>query len=154
MVIVYNSQKIEGSNNMAHEFLWLVPKRVLYARFIGRLTIDELEVFVAEQHEQLASTSEYVHFINDATQVEGMEFSLKMLQTFTRQLERPDNFGWHIDVIPQTLNRMFASLAGQFAGVRTRQFGTLPEALDFLWHNDSTLPRELREQAEAMAVVE
>lgn len=131
---------------MAHHFQWLVEERVLYVHFTGRLGIEELEVFITRQHELIHTTTQLVHFINDSRHLDGMDFNLKMLQTFSRSLQRPDHFGWHLDIIPGAINRMFASLAGQFAGSRNRQFSTLEEAFAFLWHNDSTLP-EIDNQA-------
>lgn len=124
---------------MAYMLAWLVEDRVLYARFTGRLRVEELEQFIHEEHALIEKGTPLVHFINDSRYIEGIDFNLRMLQVLVQSLKHPEGIGWHIDIINSPINRMFAALAGQFARVRCRQFYDLQEALAFLKASDSTL---------------
>lgn len=127
---------------MPYRLEWLIPERVLIGRFTGQLTLDELARFTDEQHALIAQGTPPVHFINEATQVDGMQFNFKGLQNLTKTLRRPDGLGWHIDVMTGRFQRMMSAFALQLSGTRNRQFDTVAEALVFLREMDETLPPE------------
>lgn len=126
---------------MAYELLWLVEKRVLLARFLGMVDVETITNFIEEQHAMIAQGIPLVHHINDTTDTDRIEVSLRTLQAFMKTLKPPEGLGWHVEVNPHAFNRMISSLALQFAGARYRTVTTINEAITFLQANDDTLPQ-------------
>jgi len=124
---------------MPHTLSWLVDDRVLMTRFHGVITSGELGTFIEEVLTRARTGTPMVHHISDSVALERVEFSLSTARTLLKGRQLVNELGWQIDINRNPINKMFAGIISQFAGVRTRTFPTLQEAFRFLSANDTTL---------------
>lgn len=125
---------------MSHEIVWLVDKRVLVTTFSGVVTMEEVETFTIEIQKMIAEEGEpKVHHISDSRGMERVQFSMAALRVMSQAGKMMKSLGWQVDVNTNVMNKMFANFGAQFAGLNTRTFPTMEEAITFLKRADITL---------------
>lgn len=124
---------------MPHTVSWLVDDRVLMTQFQGVITSAELATFIEEVLELARRGTPMVHHISDSVALERVEFSLSTARAVLKGRQLVKELGWQIDINRNPINKMFAGIISQFAGVRTRTFPTMREAFLFLSKTDPTL---------------
>lgn len=127
---------------MPYEICWLVEKRVILTTLTGIVTAEETTAVIQEIPLKIREGIPLVHHISHSLGIVKLEFSLKMLQTIVKDLKRPAEFGWQIEVTNNAINRMMSVLSNQWAGTRNRVVPTLEDAIEFLKMNDPTLAHE------------
>jgi hypothetical protein len=125
---------------MPAEIQWSIPKRVIYARYYGDMTMDAIVQSMEDAKPYFAEGIPMVHYIMDVTEVN----SFPKLTELARGLkyEQQDNLGWSIYVGAEGIARFVISVTTQLAGSRFRLFDTLDEAMAFLTENDTSLVTE------------
>ena len=131
---------------MPYNLMWLMENRVLYIRYFGVFTREDLENSLAESTEMRTQANAIngengplVHTVSDVLQMEGQEIGVTDAQQQLRAM-RNQRVGWSVYVSDNRARRFMAALGHQFAGMRYRAFGNLPVALAFLQEADPTLP--------------
>lgn len=131
---------------MPYDVQWLVPDRVMYVRYIGVFTRDDLYAYLEkslamrdEANERLGVGGPLVHTLTDGRDMVKNEMELKDVQSSLRSL-RHQKVGWSVFVHESRLNRFIVSIAHQLVGVRHYICATMDEAVKFLRDNDDTLP--------------
>lgn len=124
---------------MPHTLRWMVPNRVIYTEFHGKISQAELEHFISEVRALAPQGTPLVHHLSNSLGMEKVEFSLAALQTLARAAKMAGELGWNVDVNRNPLLRMFSNFGAQFANARTRTFTTLADAIHFLKDVDTTL---------------
>jgi len=124
---------------MPHKVSWLVADRVLLTQFHGVITSAELGSFMEQVLDMARSGTPMVHHISDSIALERVEFSLATARAMLKGRSLISELGWQIDINRNPINKMFAGIISQFAGVRTRTFPTMKEAFMFLHNHDTTL---------------
>lgn len=124
---------------MPYTIDWLVDRRVILTTFYGSITADELKEFITEVREKAADGIPLVHHISNSLSLRKVEFSLGTARNLVGALDMLKVLSWQIDINKNPINRMFANIIAQFAGMRTRTFSTPEEAVQFLKDIDPTL---------------
>lgn len=124
---------------MPHTVSWLVDDRVLMTQFQGVITGAELGTFIEEVLTLARTGTPMVHHISDSMALERVEFSLGTARNLLKGRQLVSELGWQIDINRNPINKMFAGIISQFAGVRTRTVPTMADAFQFLGQNDMTL---------------
>lgn len=124
---------------MPHEIQWLVEKRVILCTFHGTIHAEELEQFIGEVRSAAQTGIPLVHLITDSLDLQKLEISLATLKSLAQAAKMAGELGWIIDINRNPVNRMFAGLAAQFAGVRFRTVLQRELAVNFLKTNDLSL---------------
>src|SRR5690349_9895180 len=97
---------------------WLIPKRVILSTFSGAIRLEDIEGWLAIQMKMVDEGTPIVHHISDSLQIKSIEIRLKTFQTLMKAVNKSEHFGWHLEITTNPINRMTASFASQFAGVR------------------------------------
>ena len=126
---------------MPYTMRWLVDKRVVLTEFEGGITADDLREFVAELKQYISEGTPLVHHISNSHQIKKVEMSLGTLRSVAGAAAVIGQLGWQIDINTNPINKMFAGIGAQFAGIRSRTFATMDEAIEFLKGNDVTLQK-------------
>ncbi|MBZ0301675.1 MAG: hypothetical protein K8J31_18150 [Anaerolineae bacterium] len=121
---------------MPTETRWEVPKRVIYTRYFGNMTMEDIVAVISDLERYLEEGIPLVHTIMDVGEVETYPNLLELTRLKFKQNDRQ---GWTIFVGAQGVARFAASVTSQLAGSRFRLFDTFEEAVAFLNEQDDTL---------------
>jgi hypothetical protein len=127
--------------NMAYEVSWYIEGRVIFSRFSGDVTIDDLDQVNKLVIEFLdSSASNAVHHLSDATGIDSHPNNAFALQNSQSYLKH-SRLGWVVvyGVKNKTLN-FLSALVTQVLKVRVRMLASHDEAVTFLQQVDKTLP--------------
>lgn len=124
---------------MPHEIQWLVEQRVILCTFHGTIHAEELEQFITEVRSMARTGIPLVHLITDSLDLQKLEISLAAMKNLAQAAKMAGELGWIVDINRNPINRMFAGLSAQFAGVRFRTFLQRDEGVNFLKTNDHSL---------------
>lgn len=124
---------------MAYTIQWVVPNRVLYSEFHGVISGDELRSFLQDISTQMEAGTPMVHHISNSLDLERVTFSLGAARGMSMAFQLTKMMGWQVDINENKVNRMFADIMSQFAGVRSRTVLTYKDAFEFLVYVDVTL---------------
>ncbi len=127
---------------MALEVSWLIEGRLMNARFVGNVTLEELESAVNVIMEMLTvGDSPLIHSVHDASALTAMPISLSALSNVTGEAYKHPRLGW---VVAHSVQNRVVGFIGNMMGrlfqTRYRIFDTRAEALAFLNSMDETLP--------------
>lgn len=122
---------------ISHE--WLVEDRVILTTMLDVVTENEIEEWLQNQQEMVAKGTPLVHHISDGLQLEKMDVNLKTFYKMITAIPRTKNFGWHIEVTTSPISKVTSSIVSRFAGVHTRTYPTVEQAVKFLREKDETL---------------
>lgn len=125
---------------MPYSISWYIENEIIYSRFTGETTPEELQEQLADLKRLIASSPrELVHVINDSREVEEA-LSPKATLDVIRKSGFPERLGWTMVITKQSsLHKMAAALATSLFKIRTRFFDTVDEAQAFLKDIDSTI---------------
>lgn len=136
---------------MPYETNWLVADRVILIRYNGTLNSEDVQQYLEETlsmrdeaNTRLGDDGPLVHTITDASNLTGYSLKLTDMSAMLRSL-RKQRVGWSIFVHPSRLERFWASIGHQWAGVRHRELDTMTEALMFLKEHGSLSSDEIDE---------
>jgi hypothetical protein len=124
---------------MPYELTWLVEGRVVLGKFIGQLAEDSIPEYDKTMLEYLnIGTGALVHQLADARELESMP-GMAALNKLT--YGRHPRMGWQLSFgLRKPLIKMAINIMSQVFKMRSRNFDTQEEALDFLQSVDATLP--------------
>src|SRR5688572_15302383 len=123
---------------MPHEIGYLIDKRVIYHRFSGHVTIDEIREGNTAAIDFIRRGGPPVHDIVDASAVVDVHFHLKELLSATSFTREPQ-LGWMILVGGNPLVRFFATMLGQVGRLHFHTANDLDEAFAILQRVDLSL---------------
>jgi hypothetical protein len=123
---------------MPHQISYLIDKRVIYHRFHGHITIDEIREGSTAAADLIRRGEPPVHDIVDATGVANLDFHLRELLNATSFIKEPQ-LGWMILVGGNPLVRFFATMLGQVGRVHFHTANDLDEAFAILQRVDPSL---------------
>ncbi len=124
---------------MAHEIGWFVKGRVIYQRFYGAVTLEELGEASRTVSEFVAEGTAPVHGLIDITAVQQHPTTASEIRRALRDLRFDPRRGWLIVIGVDPITRYLASVVFQLLGLRFRTVDTCDEALHFLAMHDETL---------------
>ena len=127
---------------MPSEVMWYYPERVLFIRFHGNLTENEIADGHAYILNLLASIrhDDPVHFIYDAQYLKNASANILKLRDIAKALTESTQLGWVISVHNSSLVRIVAATVDQLFGKHARHYATVEDAIAFLQKDDETLP--------------
>ena len=145
-VLRFGVMTVTRGTDMPYKLTWLVENRVLYVRYFGVFTREDLENSLAESvamRDQAnvvnGDDGPLVHTVSDVLRMEGQTVGLTDAQQTLRAL-RGQRAGWSVYVSDNRAQRFMSAVGHQLAGMRFRSFNNLPAALAFLQEADPTLP--------------
>lgn len=124
---------------MAIEIDWLIPNRIILSKFTGTMTLEDVEGWLEIQMKMVEEGTPLVHHISNSLELDWVEIRLKTFQTLMKGISKSENFGWHIEITKNPVNRMVSNIVTQFAKVHTRSYTNMEQALAFLKENDPSL---------------
>ena len=125
---------------MPTEVSWYLHGRVIYKRFYGVLTIDELQQTNVDTTELVVSGEPLVHIIVNSQDVTKHPYSLKDVNsTIPRSKAFHDSLGWTVMVSTHYIHRFMGQMAAQMTRTRFQTAASFDEALQFLNSVDDTL---------------
>lgn len=123
---------------MPYEMNWFYPKRIIRATYYGVVTFEEIREQALAVYDFIEESVPPVHFILDIDQITRLNTTLPELREIAALAPATEDTGWVIIVGQNRTVRFFAGLGAQFSGARSRYFGTMAEALDFIARHDPT----------------
>ncbi len=129
----------KGEFIMPFQVSWYVEKRIIYGRYYGEITLEELTEATDIIYDYLEETEAPAYLIADTTDVTRHPYSLAALRQALRK-ERHPNLAWSLGVTSNKMVRMMSGMLNQMARMQAKHFTKLEEALEFLQRLDSTLP--------------
>ncbi len=118
---------------------WYIEHRVVYARYYGEITVEEMKENNAQLETHLDAAEAPAYILADARDAEKFPFSMSALWDVATGKPHPKLY-WSLNVTPQRMQRFIATLLSQFNRVNSKQFATMEEALEFLQRLDKSLP--------------
>jgi hypothetical protein len=122
---------------MPIEVSWLIPQRVVYERFSGEITLDDIRQNSELVGPLMAEGIPLIHTIIDVTEVTSHP-GLNEIRNST-PMETYDNEGWRILVGGNAIARFIGSVILQLMQRRFRAYPTMEEAIQFLAEIDDSL---------------
>lgn len=131
---------------MSIETTWYIPGKVLYQRYHGIVTLEDVRQSsreAAERYQQVADHRQ--HYIIDMSDTGKLDVNLQGL----RDLKPPEgNTGWSVVVansnpLVNSFTKFMSVAASQFLGIRLRIVNTLSEAEAFLSEMDNEVASAL-----------
>lgn len=113
---------------MPYQISYHIDKRIIYHRFYGTVTIDDIRRGNEDAIQLIRQGLPPVHDIVDASDVTKLQFTLRELLEST-SFFKEQNLGWMILVGGNPLVRFFASVLGQVGAMRFRIADDNQEAL-------------------------
>lgn len=128
---------------MPFQVRWYIEKQVVYVRFWGELTVEDLRAEVEQGlHYVEISDRPLVHIIIDASKV-TKNLNLRELGSVMSGRKSHPRGGWTIMVGEQDiLMRFLASVGRQLLKLRQRSCDTFAQAVDFLKEVDTSIDWE------------
>lgn len=125
---------------MSYEVNWLVPDRIIEARYWGVLTVDEIRQSNTAMDALInqVATDKPVHIIADLSLVETFPVTVSAI-TGSRP-KPPEAVEWIVLVHESRLLKFISGMVGQLMHLNNKVVATKQEALDFLAISDPTLP--------------
>ena len=118
---------------------WYMPDRIIYVELSGTVTAADVQAFIAQMYDMVASSKLPVHSITDTHRVVKIESIPAVFKT-AQAAPMHQNAGWSIMV--GSINP-FVNFAADFVSSimhsRYRRFDTMQQALDFVQERDETL---------------
>ena len=137
---------------MAVKTRWYIQGAVIYVKFWGETTVDDMRQFIQDAYE-LSDQSDrsLVHVIADSSRVTKGVNIKDVMKTLSNVKPHP-KAGWNITIGEKDkLIRFTTDVARQLLRVRTRSFNTIDEAVTFLKDIDPSIDWD---KANKMVLVE
>lgn len=126
---------------MPSQISWLLDRRVIFVKFTGEVTVEDLQSFNTSMHEYLdLGQPPLVHIISDSSETNKFPINLGALnKVFFQQRPNP-KMGWIVVITANRMLSFVSSMLAQLGKSRFRTFNTMQEAIAFLNDIDVTLP--------------
>ncbi len=121
---------------MPYQMNWFYPNRIIRTTYYGVVTSEEIRAQALAVPGFIEQSVPPVHFILDIDRVTRLNVTLPELRELAALTPATEDTGWVIIVGQNRTVRFFAGLGVQFSGARSRYFGTMDEALDFIARHD------------------
>lgn len=131
---------------MPAEISWYHENRIIYERFYGTITVEEMITLTQKSEEYREAGIPLVHTIVDLSGIESFPKNLGAIRAAIKRPAHMERIGWIIIYGTQNpILKFFASAITQVFGgqVRFRLCETLEQSLAFLTERDQTLPELL-----------
>ncbi|MEO0560923.1 MAG: hypothetical protein AAF125_02345 [Chloroflexota bacterium] len=128
---------------MPVKIYWLVEHKVSYFKYIGDVTLEELQEAAEIGIQMLDESTDtpLVHTLQDGQAMTQFPSNLGQVAKLSRAAHTHPQMGWSISVgILEPITKFISATVSQIMRSRQRFTDTLPEALTFLNHVDATLP--------------
>src|SRR5262245_10913210 len=118
---------------------WYMPERIIYVELSGILTASDVQGFIAQMYEMVASSKFQVHSITDTHQIVKIKSIPEVFKT-VQAAPMHQNAGWSIMVgsINPFVN-FVADFVSSIMHSRYRRFDRMQQAIDFIKERDETL---------------
>lgn len=123
---------------MPYSLSWFIEGRVLFNRFYGELTIDDVRSTIQETVRLAQSGQPPVHQILISKEVTRLPFDLKALTSVVPRQKEP-NIGVFVQVSTNTIYNFFTTIATHISAVDFRTARSVEEAFGQLQHLDASL---------------
>lgn len=123
---------------MPQQTVWYQPNRVIYQRYNGNLTAEDLSHANVNIRQLLQHGQPPIHLIVDALNVTQIPLNLKTIQE-SSNLSHDPNLGWMVVAVNNPLFRFFTSALSQIARAHFCIVASREEALATLMRLDGTL---------------
>lgn len=125
---------------MPIEKSWLQPDRVIFQRYVGTVTLEDLDESQRLSTSWLETGTPPIHHVVDMSTVEEYPKSLSQFKNTLYSIRDP-RLGWVIIIADRPVVRFLASIIAQIVVPqgRLKLFDTLDAGLRFLAEQDSTL---------------
>ncbi len=138
---------------MPIEMSWYVQDRVILLKFIGDITVEDMQE-ISANYIDMVDTAEgdwLIHALHDADQMESLPRAIKDTVNNARDAFKHPRSGWTVAYnIRKPVLKLFGNMATGMLRVRYRIFNTRAEALAFLQETDQTLPELVTDQQESL----
>jgi hypothetical protein len=131
---------------MPSEQNWYLPEHILYVRFYGHLSVEDIQTEFARSVAFVeASSAKKVHFLHDWQAVETFPRDLLAIRRVLKmRVTDPSKIGWVVVYGSQNpVLRFLGDVLFQTFKIQFRVWATQAEALAFLQTVDDTLPAPL-----------
>jgi hypothetical protein len=123
---------------MAYEISWLVENRLMYIKYVGDMTVEDLELAIQEMQALLDVGEAPIHTISDNRFLGQFPTSLSTLKKL--MTPHPKAIGWSVLIQENTATRFIGEMLTRFSGQhQVKSFARLRDALTFLERNDTSL---------------
>lgn len=122
---------------MPYELGWQVKQRIIYRRYYGDITLEEIQQSSDEAREMVEQGTPLVHSVIDASEITGYP-GLRDLQR-SAHFETSEAEGWQMIIGVTGVARLVVSVLTQITGKRFRIVDSVDEAMNFLMMQDETL---------------
>jgi hypothetical protein len=122
---------------MPVEVSWLVPQRIVYERFTGEVTVQDIRQNSELVAPLMAEGIPLIHTIIDVSDITAHP-GINDIRNST-SMEIYEGEGWRILVGANAVARFVGSIILQIMQRRFRAFSTMDEALQFLDDQDDSL---------------
>lgn len=119
---------------------WIIPKRVIYVRWHGEITVAETQKANFETARFLAEGIPPIHMLRDDSAVTTIPpVTLRQILDTLKAVRNPD-FGWAVTIgYSNPFIGTLTNLYSKFTRIRIHRTKTLEEALAFLKQADVSL---------------
>lgn len=125
---------------MSYHNQWYIPGKIIYTRFDGDLTEDDLEALTQQLMQMMAPYPRFVHVINDLRNLGAYPRSLGKINATVRQLFEMPQYGWLCVIgVNDPLTNFISSTIAKVMRVRYKTVETVEEALTFLQQSDAEI---------------
>lgn len=136
---------------MPFQLSWYQDRRIQFLKLSGVISLDEFRQMNVESVQHASQGIPLVHTIVDLSEVQQYPRSLSAISNAIQQKSTTDHAGWTVFYgIQNSIMRFFVSVLTQasFSGVpRTRMVDSFQEAVDFLYHQDSSLRESINQHS-------
>lgn len=132
---------------MAYSNQWYLPGQILYNRFWGEPTVDELRAALLEQRQMFAASGRpLIHVISDSSAVTRPVPTNESVQV-VRELGPSPQSGWTLIVGEKNaVVRLTVSVTRHVLNLRVRYCDTIPQAIAFLKDMDESIDWSLADE--------
>ncbi|MBC7813177.1 MAG: hypothetical protein H7175_18610 [Burkholderiales bacterium] len=123
---------------MPAEITWQQQGRVVYQRYSGILTLDELRQGSILVAQHINAGTPPVHVITDARELKKYPASLEQIKNSLSQANR-GALGWTVLISTNYIQRFIATTTSRLARAQFQAVSSLDEALLFLNNVDASL---------------
>ncbi len=123
---------------MPYETYFQTPRRVIYTRLAGKLSLDDVKKFNEVDTGLLRNGSGSVHIIFDTNELSHMDIDLRQMEQAIRFTREPQ-LGWVIIIGSNPIARYLGSIVMRTGRANFRFVETMGEALMALARIDPSL---------------
>lgn len=127
---------------MPIEIYWLVENKATYFKYIGDVTLDEIEIASDIGLSMLESATDtlLVHTIQDGEQITSFPANLREINRVGEKARTHPKMGWMVSVsVVDPRIQFIVTMVAKLTRARQRSADSVSEAINFLRSVDTTL---------------